>query len=121
MALAGRREAPLCRPSLTSCPTHYITRPALSDERVQLNAPGQVELKLKTPWRDGTPMFHEAQHLQRRRADQLAAVAAAAPRQPSLPDRYKAPPDRRELVTGASETVPRTAASFATAHQGVPS
>ena len=32
----------------------YITRPALSDERVQLNAAGQVELKIKTPWRDGT-------------------------------------------------------------------
>jgi hypothetical protein len=32
----------------------YITRPALSDERVQLNAAGQVELKLKAPWRDGT-------------------------------------------------------------------
>jgi len=32
----------------------YISRPALSDERVQLNAAGQVELKLKTPWRDGT-------------------------------------------------------------------
>ena len=32
----------------------YITRPALSDERVQVNATGQVELKLKTPWRDGT-------------------------------------------------------------------
>ena len=31
----------------------YITRPALSDERVQLNAAGQVELKLKTQfqWR----------------------------------------------------------------------
>ena len=32
----------------------YITRSALSDERVQLNAAGQVELKLKAPWRDGT-------------------------------------------------------------------
>ena len=31
-----------------------ITRPALADERVQLNDAGQVELKLKTPWRDGT-------------------------------------------------------------------
>jgi hypothetical protein len=31
-----------------------ITRPALSDERVQCDAAGQVELKLKTPWRDGT-------------------------------------------------------------------
>ena len=29
----------------------YIPRPALSDERVQLNAAGQLELKLKTPWR----------------------------------------------------------------------
>jgi hypothetical protein len=27
----------------------YLTRPALSDERVQLNAAGQVELKLKKP------------------------------------------------------------------------
>ena len=32
----------------------YITRPALSNERVQTNAAGQVVLKLKTPWRDGT-------------------------------------------------------------------
>lgn len=32
----------------------YITRPALADERVQLNAAGKVEFKLKTPWRDGT-------------------------------------------------------------------
>ena len=32
----------------------YITRPALSEARVQLNAASQVELKLKTPWRDGT-------------------------------------------------------------------
>jgi len=32
----------------------YVTRPSLSDERVQLNAAGQVELKLKTAWRDGT-------------------------------------------------------------------
>ena len=35
----------------------YITRPALSDERVQVNAAGQVELELKTPWRDGTTLF----------------------------------------------------------------
>jgi Putative transposase len=30
------------------------TQPAHSDNRVQLNAAGKVELKLKTPWRDGT-------------------------------------------------------------------
>ena len=32
----------------------YITRPAFANERVQTNAAGQVVLKLKTPWRDGT-------------------------------------------------------------------
>jgi len=32
----------------------YITRPALSDERIQVNAAGQVGLALKTLWRDGT-------------------------------------------------------------------
>jgi hypothetical protein len=32
----------------------YITRPALSDERVQLNATGHLELELKTHCRDGT-------------------------------------------------------------------
>lgn len=31
-----------------------MARPALSDQRVQLNYAVQVELKLKTPWRDGT-------------------------------------------------------------------
>jgi hypothetical protein len=31
----------------------YITRPALSDEGLQANAAGQLELKLETPWRDG--------------------------------------------------------------------
>ncbi len=32
----------------------YITRSALANGRVQTNAAGQVVLKLKTPWRDGT-------------------------------------------------------------------
>ncbi|MFN7725580.1 MAG: transposase [Rubrivivax sp.] len=44
-ALDRKRLEQLCR---------YIARPALSDERIQLNATGQVELKLKTPWHDGT-------------------------------------------------------------------
>ena len=39
-----KRVEQLCR---------YITRPTLSDERVQLNAADQVKLKLKTAWRDG--------------------------------------------------------------------
>ena len=32
----------------------HITRPALTNERVKTNTVGQVVLKLKTPWRDGT-------------------------------------------------------------------
>jgi len=35
-------------------PCRYITCPALANERVQTNTAGQVVLKLKTPWRDGT-------------------------------------------------------------------
>jgi hypothetical protein len=35
-------------------PCRHITRPALSDERIQVTATAQLELKLKTPWRDGT-------------------------------------------------------------------
>ena len=34
-------------------PCRYITRPAVLDERVKINAAGQMGLKLKTPWRDG--------------------------------------------------------------------
>ena len=33
-------------------PLHH--RPALANDRVQTNAAGQVVLKLKTAWRDGT-------------------------------------------------------------------
>lgn len=32
----------------------HITRPALANDRLQTNAAGQVVLKLKTPWLDGT-------------------------------------------------------------------
>jgi hypothetical protein len=32
-----------------------IRRPSLAIERLQTNAAGQVVLKLKTPWREGTP------------------------------------------------------------------
>jgi len=52
----------------------YITRPALSDERVQLNAAGQVELKLKTPWRDGTT------HLIMSPLELMQRLAALVPR-----------------------------------------
>jgi hypothetical protein len=52
----------------------YITRPALSDERLQLNAAGQVELKLKTPWRDGTT------HLVMSPLEFMQRLAALVPR-----------------------------------------
>lgn len=52
----------------------YITRPALSDERVQLNAGGQVELKLKTPWHDGTT------HLVMSPLEFMRRLAALVPR-----------------------------------------
>lgn len=52
----------------------YITRPALSDERVQCNAAGQVEIKLKTPWRDGTT------HLVMTPLEFMQRLAALVPR-----------------------------------------
>ena len=52
----------------------YITRPALSDERVQLNTAGQVELRLKTPWRDGTT------HLVMSPLEFMQRLAALVPR-----------------------------------------
>ncbi len=65
-------------PGDTFCPSPegdgYITRPALADERVQLNDAGQVELKLKTPWRDGTT------HLVMSPLEFLQRLAALVPR-----------------------------------------
>jgi hypothetical protein len=63
----------------------YITRPAPSDERVQLNAAGQVELKLKTPWRDGTLQSRATQ------CDQHSV----GPREETSAQRTRAVPRRR--------------------------
>ena len=52
----------------------YITRPALANERVQTNAAGQVMLKLKTPWRDGTT------HLVMSPLEFMQRLAALVPR-----------------------------------------
>jgi len=51
-----------------------ITRPALSDERIQVNAAGQVQLELKTPWRDGTT------HLVMSPLEFMQRLAALVPR-----------------------------------------
>ena len=58
----------------------YVTRPALANERVQINSAVHVVLKLKTAWRDGTThmVMSPLQFLQR-----LAALAL-------LNDRFKA-------------------------------
>ena len=51
-----------------------ITRPALANERVQTNASGQVVLKLKTSWRDGTT------HLVMSPLEFMQRLAALVPR-----------------------------------------
>jgi Putative transposase len=45
LAVPPLSEVRLCR---------YITRLALANDRVKINGQGQVELKLKTPWREGS-------------------------------------------------------------------
>jgi len=52
----------------------YISRPALANERVQTNAAGQVVLKLKTAWRDGTT------HLVMSALEFMQRLAALVPR-----------------------------------------
>jgi Putative transposase len=52
----------------------YITRPAISDERVELNAAGQLVLRLKTSWRDGTT------HLVMSPLEFMQRLAALVPR-----------------------------------------
>ena len=52
----------------------YITRPALANEHLQTNAAGQVVLKLKTPWRDGTS------HLVMSPLEFMQRLAALVPR-----------------------------------------
>ena len=93
----------------------YITRPALSDERVRLNAAGQVELKLKTPWRDGTT------HLVMSPLESMQRLAALVPRPRLHLIRFHgvlAPNAKlRSLVVpqGQGREVPRQAAEAAAA------
>jgi hypothetical protein len=58
---AARRAAPTTQPLCASAHGfslehlwRYITRPAIANERVSVNHAGQVVLKLKTAYRDGT-------------------------------------------------------------------
>ena len=61
-----------------------ITRPAVANERVQTNAAGQVVLRLKTPWRDGTTHLVMSplefmQRLAARAIEERPSVARAPP------------------------------------------
>ena len=52
----------------------YITRPAISNERLSINGKGQVVIKLKTPWKDG------ATHIVLEPLEFMQRLAALAPR-----------------------------------------
>jgi hypothetical protein len=52
----------------------YCARPPISDERLALSPSGQVTLRLKTPWKDGTT------HIEYEPLDFLAKLAALIPR-----------------------------------------
>lgn len=79
----------------------YITRPALSDERVQINAAGQVELKLKTPWRDGTT------HLVLRRDANSPVDCLRQPKGPSFARARPARLSPLEFMQRLAALVPR--------------
>ncbi len=51
-AAPGQRPSP--SPGTNSPPDCLCPGPALANECVQTNTAGQVVLKLKSPWRDGT-------------------------------------------------------------------
>ena len=51
---AAPGQRPGSSPGTNSPPDCLCPGSALANERVQTNAAGQVVLKLKTPWRDGT-------------------------------------------------------------------
>ena len=90
----------------------YITRPALANERVQTNAAGQVVLKLKTAWRDGTT------HLVPVAAGVHAAAggagATATPAPDSLPWRSRT---QRQAARAGGAAGARTARAGRTAGQ----
>ncbi len=71
--IPGATEFPVTPGLATACAC-YITRPALSDERVQINTAGQVEPKLKTPWR------YRTTHLVMSPLEFMQRLAALIPR-----------------------------------------
>ena len=78
-----------------------ITRPALANERVQTNAAGQVMLKLKTAWRDGTT------HLVLRRGTNSPVDCLCQPRGPSSARARPARLSLLEFMQRPAALVPR--------------
>jgi hypothetical protein len=74
LGLLGVRRVPCKSRVRLELLCRYITRPALSDERVQVNAAAQVELKFTTPWREG------ATHLVMSPLEFMQRLAALVPR-----------------------------------------
>ena len=88
----------------------YITRPALSDERIRVNAAGQVQLELKTPWRDGTT------HLVMSPLAFMQRLAALVPR-PRL--QLRAATGRRSgAIISRIIPIPKTSSEAAGANRG---
>jgi hypothetical protein len=82
---------------------------ALVDERVQPNAVGQVELKLKAQWRDGTTQLVESppEFMQRLAVPGSATPAAsAAVARGSGPDPKGAAPDGTASAARPDATAP---------------
>jgi len=68
----------------------YIARPALSEERIRLDAAGQVQLELGTPWRDGTT------HLVMSPLEFMQRLAALVAREHGRPFEYLSAKMRKE-------------------------
>jgi len=86
-----------------------ITRPAVANERVQINSAGQVVLKLKTAWRDGTThiVMSPLQFMQRLAAlvprPRLHLIRLHGVLAPNAKLRALVVPHGPEEVTGKSE------------------
>ena len=71
---AAPGQGPSPSPGTNSPPDCLCPGSALANERVQTNAAGQVVLKLKSPWRDGTT------HLVMSPLEFMQRLAALVPR-----------------------------------------
>jgi PAS domain-containing protein len=76
----------------------YITRPAISEQRLSISPQGRVRYQLKTPWRNGTT------HVEWDAVDFIAKLAALdpPPRAQALPELRRV---QRPLLGGSDRNV----------------